>query len=380
MTMFRYFPGHDGWSYHFAARIVNVCQMGGADFHRCHRVAERIAVGDGDSWFREWNAAGEEREATAAAELARGRPITAREAYLHAHNYFRTAQFFLPGSDPRKAAAYLRCVDCFHAALPFFDNPPERVTFPFEGSHLSGYYWRPLGAARQRHAAIAYLGGVDIISEELWFFAARQMLERGFGVLCFDGPGMGEPLRVRGVHARPDYEVAISAAVDYLVARPDVDAQKIALVGQSMGGYYGGRGAAMEPRLRAAILWGACYDMLDDIYDFWPAVRPQIEWVIGATSEADARDKLKAFTLKGVLKNAKCPVMVTHGEDDTLVAVQAAHKTYADLPEPKHLRIWTGAEGGGIHLMNDNRTDAVPYMLDWLREEVDRPRAATVFP
>ena len=41
--------------------------------------------------------------------------------------------------------------------------------------------------------------------------------------------------------ARPDYEVAISAAVDYLESRPDVDADKICLVGQSMGGYYGAR-------------------------------------------------------------------------------------------------------------------------------------------
>jgi hypothetical protein len=30
--------------------------------------------------------------------------------------------------------------------------------------------------------------------------------------------------------------------------------------------------------------------------------------------------------------------------------------------------------------MNDNRAEAVPYMLDWLREEVDRPRASTRFP
>jgi dipeptidyl aminopeptidase/acylaminoacyl peptidase len=191
---------------------------------------------------------------------------------------------------------------------------------------------------------------------------------------------MGEPLRVRNIYARPDYEVAIKAAVDYLVSRPDVDASKISLVGQSMGGYYGGRGAAKEARLRAAILWGACYDLTDDIYDFWPAVRPQVEWVIGAKDEKDAREKLKAFTLKGILKDAKCPVMVTHGQDDTLVTVEAAHKTFRDLPDPKHLRIWTEAEGGGIHLMNDNRPEAVPYMLDWLREEVDRPRGDTVFP
>jgi len=380
MSMFRYFPGNEGWSYHFAARIVNVAQLGGADFHEAHRVLEKVAAGDGESWYQGWQAAGLRVETLAREARRRGRPITARDAYLRAHNYFRTAQFFLPGSDPRKKDSYVRCVACFHAALPYFDNPPERVTFPFEGSHLSGYYYRPLGAARQRHPAIAYLGGVDIISEELYFFAAQQMLQRGFGVLCFDGPGMGEPLRVRGIHARPDYEVAISAAVDYLCTRADVDADKISLIGQSMGGYYGGRGAAREPRLRAAILWGACYDLTEDIYDFWPAVRGQVEWVIGARGEADAREKLKAFTLKGVLKDAKCPVMVTHGEDDTLVTVKAAHKTFADLPEPKHLRIWTEAEGGGIHLMNDNRAEAVPYMLDWLREEVDRPRGTTVFP
>ena len=38
MTMFRYFPVNQGWSYHFAARIVNVTQLGGADFHEAHRV------------------------------------------------------------------------------------------------------------------------------------------------------------------------------------------------------------------------------------------------------------------------------------------------------------------------------------------------------
>lgn len=83
MTMFRYFSGNEGWSYHFAARIVNVAQLGGADFHEAHRVAEKIKVGDGESWYREWQAAG----------------------------------------DPRKKDSYLRCVKNFHAALLYFDNP-----------------------------------------------------------------------------------------------------------------------------------------------------------------------------------------------------------------------------------------------------------------
>jgi len=52
---------------------------------------------------------------------------------------------------------------------------------------------------------------------------------------------------------------------------------------------------------------GTCYDLTEDIYDFWSEVRPQVEWVIGAKDETDARAKLKAFTLKGVLRHAKCP-------------------------------------------------------------------------
>ena len=58
MTMFRYFPGNDGWSYHFAARIVNVAQLGGADFHEAHRVLEQVKVGDGERWYHAWQAAG----------------------------------------------------------------------------------------------------------------------------------------------------------------------------------------------------------------------------------------------------------------------------------------------------------------------------------
>src|SRR5262245_41230354 len=102
MTMFRYFPGNGGWSYHFAARIVNVAQLGGADFHEAHRICERIKTGDGESWYSEWQGAAERVEKLALEAKNTGRPITARDAYLRAHNYFRTAQFFLLGSDRRK--------------------------------------------------------------------------------------------------------------------------------------------------------------------------------------------------------------------------------------------------------------------------------------
>jgi len=364
--MFMYWPDNRPWSYHFMARLINAAQLGGACFHESHRTAQRIRPHDGESWYAEWRGLAERVEAWARAAETAGNGLTARDGYLRAFTYFRTAQFYLEGRDPRKQDAYLRCVQCFRAAGRYFDPPLEYVTIPYEGTFLSGYFFPPRRPRRDTAPAVAYLGGVDVVAEELYFFAVQAMIERGLGVLAFDGPGMGEPLRVRGIYARPDYEVAIGAAVDYLVKRPGVDPDRIALIGQSMGGFYGGRGAAFERRLRACIIWGACYDLRTDIYDFFPPIRSQIEWVIGAKNPEEARELLNAYTLKGVLHQTSCPLLITHGEKDFLVTVEAARKTYADANEPKELRIWTEAEGGAQHLMNDNRVEAVPYMADWL--------------
>ena len=72
--------------------------------------------------------------------------------------------------------------------------------------------------------------------------------------------------------------------------------------------------------------------------------------------------------------------MVTHGQDDTLVTVEGGPQDLRTNYRAQTSADWTEAEGGGIHLMNDNRAEAVPYMLDRLLEEVNRPRGQTRFP
>ncbi len=50
--------------------------------------------------------------------------------------------------------------------------------------------------------AVAYLGAVNVFAEELYFFTSQQMLQRGFGLLSFDVPGIGELLRVHRIRAQ----------------------------------------------------------------------------------------------------------------------------------------------------------------------------------
>jgi pimeloyl-ACP methyl ester carboxylesterase len=65
----------------------------------------------------------------------------------------------------------------------------------------------------------------------------------------------GQPLT--GQSARRDLIVQwsqeVSRTVDYLETRDDVDADGVAFVGLSLGGYYGPIFAAMEPRFKAIV-------------------------------------------------------------------------------------------------------------------------------
>jgi len=84
-----------------------------------------------------------------------------------------------------------------------------------------------------------------------------EMLARhGYGVLALDNPGNGESeghSNGLGDNAQP----AIGAALDYLVARPDVDPDRIAGLGVSLGGEVLLEATARDPRLRAVVSDGA---------------------------------------------------------------------------------------------------------------------------
>jgi dienelactone hydrolase len=55
---------------------------------------------------------------------------------------------------------------------------------------------------------------------------------------------------------------SLKACIDYLVARPELDPDRIAVIGISMAGYYAPRAVAFEPRVKAYIGWSGCYSVL----------------------------------------------------------------------------------------------------------------------
>jgi dienelactone hydrolase len=373
--MFKMWSSDFDWSWHLIRPIAEGI-YGGGEFNEIYRAAERMTLGDKESWYREWLRLAEDIDGRGAQAEAAGHRITGRDHYLRACNYYRWAEFFLLPEDPRRGHTYDRCVACFRAAGRAFTPPLEQVEVPYEGTTLPGYFYPAMNAGGKKAPGLLYVAGADVLKEELYFLGGRAAIERGMALLVVDMPGQGESLRHRKLVSRHDYEVPVGAAIDYLQRRREVDGGRIALIGRSFGGYYAARAAAFDRRLRACAIFGALYDGVD-LYDTYPPIRNQLRWLTGAKDLADARDKLKAFSLKGVVDKITCPLLIVHGEDDHLVPARHARRTYDEARTDKQLILYKPGEPGSIHCSYDGFPYTIPTLFDWLADRLITPEGVT---
>jgi fermentation-respiration switch protein FrsA (DUF1100 family) len=110
-------------------------------------------------------------------------------------------------------------------------------------------------------AAIAVSGPFGAVKEQSSGLYAQTMAEQGFLTIAFDpsftGESGGEPRRV----ASPDINTEdFSAAVDFLTALSDVDAERIGIIGICGFGGMGLNAAAMDTRIKATVA-STMYDM-----------------------------------------------------------------------------------------------------------------------
>lgn len=383
--MFKYFPqdedvewvkqtGHRGWSFQMI-RLISQAHYGGGHFSEAHEAARRMTYGDNESFLAEWVRLGERLERMAREAEAQGHTVTARDRYLRASNYYRTGEFFVRPDDPRKLETYDRGIDCFQKAGRHCTPPLERVEVPYEGTTLPGYFLPPRNGASAPYPTVVFFGGADSTAEEL-YFASVGLLERGLALLIVDGPGQGWALRHQGIISRPDWEVPAGAAFDFAAARPDVDASKIAIMALSFGGYHAPRAAAFDHRFAACVVWGAHYDL----HEFWtrrPDDHPlafQWQWILGTQGMPATRERMKAFTLRGIVGQIQCPTLVLMGEEEGEFRLQLGRRLYDELTCPKTWKLFTTEETGAAHCQMDNLTYANEVIGDWLTDVLVRGR------
>lgn len=129
------------------------------------------------------------------------------------------------------------------------------------GIDLVGDLYEPTTIISTKQPAIAVSGPFGAVKEQASGLYAQQMAERGYIALAFDPSFTGESGgAVRNV-ASPDINTEdFSAAVDYLTSLPQVDENKIGIIGICGFGGFGLNAAAQDTRIKATVT-STMYDM-----------------------------------------------------------------------------------------------------------------------
>jgi dienelactone hydrolase len=380
---FMYFPGNYRWSAAFI-NMFGTIPWGGAEFAEVDKIGRLLKdarVEDDEAWFAACVKVADGVRAHAERFDASNHPLSAAQMYLRACKYYQMGERFRTPKDDKALDIFRLSIDCFHRFARRSDMNIEVIEVPFEGGSLPGYYVPAQNTQKARTPCVVFFDGLDITKELQYLKGVPDLVKRGISCLVMDGPGTGEAIRLRGQYLRHDYEVAGSACVDYLETRADVDPKKIAIMANSLGGYYAPRCAAMEPRFAACVAWGAIWDYyatwkkrIDAAFNASMSVPGHhIMWVLGVDSLDAALKKLEPFRLDGVVQKMRCPLLITHGADDEQVPLADAHSLYSAAGSPdKQLRIFTAEEGGAQHCQRDYITLGAYEIINWLEDKLVR--------
>jgi len=185
---------------------------------------------------------------------------------------------------------------------------------------LRGWFIPPEGAVDG--ATIIFVHGLGSNREDLLEQAAL-LHKYGYGVLLFDLRNHGES---QGTITTLGYLEAgdVQAAMDHLLSRPDVNPQRIGLMGMSMGGATVLRAAARIPEVRAVVAEAAYTSIEDNLAHGVRALTglppfpfaPLVAWFGEMESGLDIR---LVRPIDDVGKIAPRPLLLIHGDQDTLV-------------------------------------------------------------
>jgi pimeloyl-ACP methyl ester carboxylesterase len=357
--MHRFFKS-DFFNFEFLC-ILSTAPYGGCEIGEALQAATQIKDGDPQSWNTQWSVLSTKAEKLGEDAQKAGDTIMAHNALLQAANYRRASQYMLNAPDPtEKALAVTRLEkseSLFQQAMELQDSVTvHQLAIPYgKDIHLPAYLYVPNRTEKNDGAPLVInLAGGDSTQEEMFVVSACAGPPRGYAGLTFEGPGQGILLKREKLPIEPAFEKVTSAVLDFLEhnnpndkADYGLDLKRIAVVGQSLGGYFALRAAA-DQRIKACIAVDPPYDMWDLALSRMPGwfmggwvrgiitdsvfnwtvgmlshVNYQLKWeathlqaISGSDNPADAFRFLRKLTLTNAdgseyLRNVKCLVLVT---------------------------------------------------------------------
>ncbi len=220
------------------------------------------------------------------------------------------------------------------AELPRRGVAERVVTTADDGVEIGAWLVRPASASAKSPAPLVTFvhgGPLGSWSGWHWRWNPHILVERGYAVLMPDpafSTGYGQQMIDRGWgawHQRPYSDVM--SVIDAVVARPDIDDQRTALMGGSFGGYMANWVAGHTDRFRAIVTHASLWDLrgFHGVTDFGPWMEQEF-----GDPYVDAGRYVEQSPAASI-DAIKTPMLVTHGELDHRVPIGEALRLWTDL-------------------------------------------------
>ncbi|WP_105616511.1 alpha/beta fold hydrolase [Vallitalea okinawensis] len=314
--------------------------------------------------------------------------------YLQAATAYRAAEFFATIDDQDKKKYYDMALQLYRIALK--DQSIEISYVDFEEGKLYCMKFKP---DQKKCGTIILHGGYDSFIEE-FYNITRLMVNRGFEVIMFEGPGQGQPLYNYNMKMIHNWEKPVAQILD------NFELDDVTLIGISFGGYLAARAAAFESRIKRVVLF-------DIIYDFYGAVLNKksksekivtqilmalkaknaingiektarehskfASWLIdqgyyifGVNNLYDYMEKIKIYSTKSFNHLIKQDVLLMEGEEDMYMCFWEKQKKALKNAKSVTGRVFTKKEAASHHCQVGNYPLAIHYILDWIESKTNK--------
>tara|TARA_B100000809_G_scaffold187266_1_gene185513 strand:+ start:1860 stop:2711 length:852 start_codon:yes stop_codon:yes gene_type:complete len=231
-----------------------------------------------------------------------------------------------------------------------------------DGTLLHGWLLKAQGKATG--TVIHFHGNAQNLTAHFWF--VDWLPKAGFNLFVFDYRGYGQS---EGTLSRKGIYEDCVAAVGHIGNRPDIDADRLILFGQSLGGALAlaavGRGDTSGVRAIA---------VESTFYSYRAVVGERIGRIpiVGLL-----RAPLSLLTVGNryspgpvVDRVSPVPLLIIHGTDDRIVPVEQARRLFRRAREPKELWIEEGGYHGSAFVRKpENRRRLVRFFKSALADD-----------
>lgn len=318
---------------------------------------------------REFVRVGAKREAMARKAEDDGHLVTARENYFAAAIFYGLAQWPIhEDDDEENMACNAKKIECYDMFIKYAPHPIERIEIPFEGKSLPGLLHLPRDR-QKKTPCVLYIDGMDGNKEMLNPIYGDKLIERGMAVFCVEGPGQGECTMRKIKCTKDNFPRAGKAAMDFLVKRPEIDADRIAAWGISMGSFWVTQIAAHEHRLKAAAASLVCHEPgMNTIFNkASPTFKSRYMWMAGYEDEDEFDKFTQTLSLKGLGAKIECPFLIVGGGDDELSPIEHSYDLYDEITAPKKIVVYEGQ----THPIGGYALDMRSMVADWLSDRLE---------